>query len=630
MNVLLDLPNDDELLYSVIAYYLADTCCPNPTIAIRNLFGQHVHATAGIPVSLDGVARSTQICWEMTGREILTRLTVFPYYAAFRPPVVVAEVAKDCLQGGTSGFNARLGLAASLVKEPDYLRYCPECILPDKRRTGRAYWRRSHQLAGAFTCPLHGCPLYESNALYRPRRDSEWHDAGDFVTSGTEMKLSTTSSVQEIAIRALSGAAANVLNSSESLYRADGSLNLQAKAWEAGFCLPSGKVDVQSVYEAVIELFGEEVIKRLGLVIEDGQHESWIRKMFYSEHTVFQPAQYLMLGLVLQGGGGGTRPSPNSRDDGKDDELIHRGGASLRPDCKYHCPNFLASHGAGHAIEKVAFSVTDGAFVASCSCSCGFRFKATEADEKDYLKVERVIRYGNSFFAVYLKHRRTGLTERQIANQMGLSLNAVKAIGRSAEHREPAIPPPTKVDVQRMRREWEGLLKKVYPAGHRAAKSLNNKLYRQLNIHDHDWLRASGQRTSRRLHVQPCDGAVKEGRIDWEKRSNAWAKLLPAAKDVILKRVPLARASKTELLHMAKLPVTVGGREIRQMKTFESKLKQYEESVESFQCRRLRHAVAEMRHAGDVVTRAKLLAKAAIATNKIAPDVAKFVAQLVG
>lgn len=63
-----------------------------------------------------------------------------------------------------------LGVVASTVKNPEFLRFCPRCINEDHERVGEAYWHRHHQVPGIFACIFHKCRLVDSAVRFSSDR----------------------------------------------------------------------------------------------------------------------------------------------------------------------------------------------------------------------------------------------------------------------------------------------------------------------------------------------------------------------------------------------------------------------------------------------------------------------------
>ena len=165
----LPLPYPDELLYSLIARYLIHIGAKSAYYAARHIFGRSTKAQVDIPSSLDAVSEQTCSIWGMSGKEIVNRLTLFPYYARYMPSERVEECLKAILRYNGQGVHFRLGVNSQRIKVPRFLRFCKACRKSDLSKYGETYWRRSHQLAGVLVCPEHGDQLSNTQVPMRPR-----------------------------------------------------------------------------------------------------------------------------------------------------------------------------------------------------------------------------------------------------------------------------------------------------------------------------------------------------------------------------------------------------------------------------------------------------------------------------
>jgi hypothetical protein len=153
----------DELLYSVLARYHRHTCSSSPKQTLDDLFGsRNVRASIALQGSIGSLCERIPPARRLTPRRLALENTLFPYYTAFEPAVVGRMVLEAMSSGSIEGVHVRLGIAASKVPVPGYLRYCPACRSEMSKGQGELYWRRAHQLPGALVCSGHGAPLADS------------------------------------------------------------------------------------------------------------------------------------------------------------------------------------------------------------------------------------------------------------------------------------------------------------------------------------------------------------------------------------------------------------------------------------------------------------------------------------
>jgi len=72
---------------------------------------------------------------------------------------------------GTSLYM-QLGKTASTMKSQVGLKYCPTCLIEDRKGSGEAYWHRSHQADGVFVCHIHATTLISSKIAHNMQKIS--------------------------------------------------------------------------------------------------------------------------------------------------------------------------------------------------------------------------------------------------------------------------------------------------------------------------------------------------------------------------------------------------------------------------------------------------------------------------
>lgn len=164
----LPIPRPDELLYSIFARYAVHTGIVSPKQCLDNLFNcRTVVATVDLPSHLDAFLANAVHLWDISIEDLIYRHTLFPLYAPFVPDerrhIAISHMRSN--KGGAQ--HMELGVAASIVKPPTLMRYCPVCLTTQQIRYGEYYWPRSWHVAGVNVCALHG-PLIDTDVRFRP------------------------------------------------------------------------------------------------------------------------------------------------------------------------------------------------------------------------------------------------------------------------------------------------------------------------------------------------------------------------------------------------------------------------------------------------------------------------------
>jgi len=157
----------DELLYSVIARY-SDAVQYRSVLALTmDLFGRRINFAADFPGYLGALASRLPSEHGMSPEKLVWENTLLPYYAYTAKSAVVEKVLAILCEGRRSNIYRTLGLTATKIPKTQYLRYCPQCVMDDRREFGEPYWRRTHQLPGVFVCHIHGIPVVYSSVPIR-------------------------------------------------------------------------------------------------------------------------------------------------------------------------------------------------------------------------------------------------------------------------------------------------------------------------------------------------------------------------------------------------------------------------------------------------------------------------------
>lgn len=157
---------EDELLYSVIARYQRMCGIFSAEALVKDLFGKKIILRSTFfPQHINNFVSNLPPNSRLTSREIIMNHTMFPFYTAFlseeKAQLILQKMAKGC----GKGIETVLGFGGSKVKMPKYLRYCPTCFKDDIANLGESYFRRTHQIIGAFYCSKHRVLLKHSNVL---------------------------------------------------------------------------------------------------------------------------------------------------------------------------------------------------------------------------------------------------------------------------------------------------------------------------------------------------------------------------------------------------------------------------------------------------------------------------------
>ena len=178
----------DELMYSVLARYYVHSGYLYYKDAEHDLF----YAKQG-RVDKEFVKRLRpeiveQFTKHITMEEVLEKHTMYPFYGRFidgnrRNMAFEALLSMD-------GDFSKLFYVPQLRKgEHRYMRYCPLCVLGDRKQYGETYWHRLHQMRNVNLCTVHGCYLVDSTVSFDSRVSVNLISAEEVISSEKEKVL---------------------------------------------------------------------------------------------------------------------------------------------------------------------------------------------------------------------------------------------------------------------------------------------------------------------------------------------------------------------------------------------------------------------------------------------------------
>ncbi|MDY0134169.1 MAG: TnsD family Tn7-like transposition protein [Atribacterota bacterium] len=148
------IPYPEELLYSTIARAGIRQGLISPKQLLDEVFeSRTVIATVDLPSHIAKVAR-----WlpsKLTPEALLYCHTLFPLYGPFVPEDRRSQCVR-WLIGSQGATHLALGVAASRVQIPRFVRYCPDCLVEQRNQYGEYFWLREWQVEGIDACPEHG------------------------------------------------------------------------------------------------------------------------------------------------------------------------------------------------------------------------------------------------------------------------------------------------------------------------------------------------------------------------------------------------------------------------------------------------------------------------------------------
>lgn len=398
----------DELLYSGIARYHQMSGNLAQKHTIRELFGDRlVCATVDLPSHLELLASRVHNLYSC--EQLIQNHTLFPYYACFLNGDEIAQAEMLMKRGTAQGMvHSSLGLLATKVKSPKFLRFCRECYKAEAKEC-EPYWHRFHQLPGVSICPVHKQPLNVSN-IHCATHNHKF----EFVAL-SKIKEEYFSEVNVDArwsenLAYIAEQSASILTSHWQTKTIPSYKNL---LYEQGYITAKGRVKFKELLIQFRQFYSDELLQHLNCEVTTVS-ETWLHKLSRNPEEIIHPLRHLLMVRFLDG-------TFNS-------SVI----ASHPPfgDGPWPCLNKAADHYHLAIIKNCAISRCSktGLPVGTFQCSCGFVYsrRGPDRSNEDKYRIGRVKQFGQVWHSKLKGLNTVNLSLRKKAGLLGVDPRTVK------------------------------------------------------------------------------------------------------------------------------------------------------------------------------------------------------------
>lgn len=588
---------EDELLYSWFARYHVHSANISPKQTMKDLFGMtSAVAVPDLPTQLTQFYDRIMHFDIQSLDSLIFNHTLFRYYTAFQPESVREKVYQAMVKGNQPGaIHTMTGIAASVVKEWTFLRFCPTCFLEDIKNKGEPYWHVSHQFPGVLTCLKHGDYLCDSTVRFRNTEKHEFVAATKdncpsiFLQSSYLDKTKTF--LKMIARQSQELVSSDLLFTFQDIQKA-----YQYLLKEKGFSNINGKVDQKKLAKQFQLFYGEELLSAVQSSISYENPYCWLKNITRKHRKSFHPLRHILFINFL----------------GKSAETFYKyASKEYQPfgEAPYYCLNPAATHFKERVISHISISLcTDtGRPVATFSCCCGFIYSRRGPDqfEKDKFKIGRIKRFGHVWESklnqlVHVEKKSLNSAAKELQCDIG---TVKKYVNRPTFKDENISEEFTEDLTSTKQKEWLDLIRMHPEKSVTQLRKIAPALYAWHYRNNTTWLKGHSPKQG----TKP----VTSGRVDWTKRD-----------DEILLQVKWA----TNKLYAYDKPIYVNktriGKEIDQLSVIEKHLdklpmtKEYiEEHIETrkqFQIRRIKWACRHLVGKGGEIIKWKVSRMAGI------------------
>lgn len=593
----------DELLYSALARYHVWSRNAGYKDTVQDLFGSRTAcAIADLPNRLQALYDRLPPGSLNTPDRIIEKHTLFPLYRPFLPRKRAARI-RQLMKDGTEGgkIHTTIGIMASSLTSPRFLRYCPECLRADTERYGEPYWHRTHQVFGARVCPVHRVWLRDSTVAIssQPNKHAFYPLDNDLAKEPAEPVTGFNAAHYLALAVSLHWLLNHEVPMRELTELRDRYIyHLQKKE----LATHTGRVRQQDLIKAFQGFYGPDFLAEMDSAIDYSQNDNWLSKLLREPRTTTHPVRHL---LVI----GFLGLTPDEFLMGKKEQQLPFGRGP------WPCMNAAAPHYRRAVVRQctVTRDHKTGLPVGTFTCSCGFTYarRGPDRSETDRHNIGRIKSFGPVWEDELIRLGMTGEQKlKAVARKLNVDPFTVKRHlqrliddGKSRPYQN-QTPSVQMGEINDCRTRWLDLMEKFPEKTKTELRRIAQADYIWLYRHDRAW-----------LNEHSPGPALKKGddrRVDWGKRDAEMATLVAIAATEIEQqsgrpaRLTVSaigkRTGKLALLqrHLARLPKT------------KDTLDNLIESAEDFQIRRVRCVAAELRERGELVRPWKIVRKAGL------------------
>ncbi|MGF9713735.1 TnsD family Tn7-like transposition protein [Paenibacillus naphthalenovorans] len=521
----------DELLYSTLARYHLFVGNTSSKATIVDLYGStSVCAVSGLPAHIEKI--SLLMKNKVTTRELIVNHTLFPYFACFLPDSRIDFVEQAMIGDLGRSVYARLGLLASAVKIPPYLKYCSQCLKNDTEIHGVPYWHRSHQLPGVYFCHKHKCELLESSISTTMRRNKhEFVALNEKQVGEVTLDKAVSQQYKDLFIYL-------AIQSNKLLQTGYKRVSLESlhdfyisKLYENAMITPAGNIRFKKLRDRFFEVIDPNVLEILFSTINTNSDDTWLHKLMRNDNSGHPLRHMLMLFFLNE-----TFETVFL----KKDDIYHPFGRGPWP-----CLNTVCEHYKRDIINhcEVTSCIDTRLPVGTFKCSCGYVYsqRGPDIEFNDRYKVGRIKQFGEVWETRFneLKNRKD-LSLRQMASILGVHYSTIgKKLKATDEMKNLKYKDSITSHLESYREQWITVSNDFPELTVTELRQKAPHVYTWLYRHDREWLQSS--KKNKKSSINPT-------RVDWDDRDKRLVPLILRASQEIKSIVdPPIRVTVSEI-----------------------------------------------------------------------------------
>lgn len=182
----------DELVYSWFCRFYVHSGCINHKMALQEILYKKCNNPSKEFLGHLNPEMKQMIEQLYTTSDLIINHTMYPQYARFIP----LKQKEKALYHMKYDFCDTHQLFTILPRDKadQYMKYCPLCVVEDRKLYGETYWHRTHQIRNMCICPKHKCNLINSNITAKSEQTFTLNSAETSIKN-MEIQYSNNSSM---------------------------------------------------------------------------------------------------------------------------------------------------------------------------------------------------------------------------------------------------------------------------------------------------------------------------------------------------------------------------------------------------------------------------------------------------
>jgi hypothetical protein len=188
------------------------------------------------------------------------------------------------------------GVAASIVKTPSAIRYCPLCLTQQFDEYGEFYWRREWQVPGVKSCTIHGALVHTS--IQRPLLHRHRFIAASPDNCPMMPQNSVATNDFQVALN-VSRILKLPLQKSPSFHQ--WSEYYQNLAHNFGYVRGKRQIDHPAIHDKIIQYWSSYWLYQNNLSINrsNANASTWVESIFRKHRKAFSYMQHIIVNIAL-------------------------------------------------------------------------------------------------------------------------------------------------------------------------------------------------------------------------------------------------------------------------------------------------------------------------------------------